>query len=81
MQKSVSGIQVKENWTNWFGGLRFASDIGEKWFVTWRDDIVFAGDSDSSINTALFLNRRFGERKSLNLGYRYFTDDFDNLPT
>jgi hypothetical protein len=26
------------------------------------------------------FNRRFGPNKWLNLGYRYFVDDYDNLP-
>lgn len=77
----ISEISVSEDWTNWFGGVRFSSDIGEKWSVSWRGDIVFAGDSDSSINTSVMFHRRFGERKSLDLGFRYFEDDFDNLPS
>jgi hypothetical protein len=29
----------------------------------------------------VMFNRRFGENKALNLGYRYFVDDYDNLPS
>jgi hypothetical protein len=29
----------------------------------------------------IFFNRRFGKSMALNLGYRYFVDDYDNLPT
>ncbi|MGA0336597.1 MAG: hypothetical protein ACO3LD_10120, partial [Luminiphilus sp.] len=44
----------------------------------WRGDVVIAGDSDTSWNTSIFFNRRMGEKgnKALNLGYRYFVDDF-----
>lgn len=77
----VTEISISDNWTDWFGGVRFSSDINEKWFWVWRGDILIAGDSDSSINTSVMFNRRFGERKSLNIGYRYFEDDYDNLPT
>ena len=77
----VSGLSVSEDWTDWFAGVRFNSDIGEKWFLVWRGDIVIAGDSDSSINTSLLLNRRFGKRMALNLGYRYYEVDYDNLPS
>ena len=44
-----------------------------------RGDVQVAGDSDSSWNAAVFFSRRFGQRDSmaLNLGYRYYTDDFD----
>ena len=51
------------------------------WFFSWRGDVVFAGDSDSSINTSVMFRRRFGEKMSLNLGYHYFEDDYDNLPS
>jgi len=52
----------------------------DMWFVAARLDTVIAGDSDSSTNASILFNRRFGPNKSLNLGYRYFVDDYDNLP-
>lgn len=67
---------VDEDWTDWFIGLRTAYDLGEKWFFNWRIDVAIAGDSESSWNTALFFNRRFGKSMALNLGYRYFEDEF-----
>jgi hypothetical protein len=54
--------------------------MGEKWYVTARVDTVIAGASDSSTNAAVTFNRRFGDNKALNLGYKYFVDDYDNLP-
>ena len=36
---------------------------------------AFAGDSDDSWNAIVFFGRRIGRAMSLNLGYRYFTDD------
>lgn len=69
---------VNENWTDWFVGARFNTDLGAKWLLTWRADVVFAGDSDTSWNTSIFFNRRIRETMALNLGYRYFIDDFND---
>ncbi len=73
----VSGVDV--DWTDWFVGFRYTNDISDKWFVAVRGDVQFAGDSDSSWNATVFFSRRFGQRNNmaLNLGYRYYTDDFE----
>ena len=73
---SSAGISV--NWSDWFVGTRFNTDISENWFMIWRADVMIAGDSDTSWNTSIFFNRRVGKKgnKALNLGYRYFVDDF-----
>ena len=55
--------------------------LGEKWIVTRRGDISFAGDSDSGYNVQLFFNRRIRETMAINLGYRFLSTDYDNLPT
>jgi hypothetical protein len=47
------------------------TDISEKWFVAARLDAVVSDDSSSSTNAAVTFNRR----------YKYFVDDYDNLPT
>ena len=66
------------DWTNWFGGVRFNKEFSEKWSMRWRGDVVIAGDSDSSWNTTIIFNRHFGKNKSLNMGYRYWVDDFND---
>ena len=73
----ASGVDV--DWTDWFVGFRYTNDISDKWFVAVRGDVQFAGDSDSSWNATVFFSRRFGQRDNmaLNLGYRYYTDDFE----
>ena len=68
------------DWLDWFAGARFNYPLNEKWFVTGRADITFAGDSDSSYNLTFFVNRRFGKNKALLIGYKYFEDDYDNGP-
>ena len=73
-----SSLGVSDNWSDWFAGVRFNTALGAKWVMTWRGDIAFAGDSDSSYNTEIFFNRRFGETMALNLGYRYLSDDYIN---
>ncbi len=53
--------------------------FGNNTIMIWGGDVVVAGDSDTSWNTSIFFNRRFGENKALNLGYRYLVDDYDNV--
>lgn len=76
-----TGFGVEDDWLDWFAGARFTSPIGQNWIMAVRGDVVFAGDSDTSYNVVIFFNRRFGKNKALNLGYRYFEDDYDNSPT
>jgi hypothetical protein len=72
-------VGISANWTDWFIGARFTTDISGKWFVVWRGDVSVAGDSDTSWNTSIFFNRRFGENKALNLGYRYLVNDYNDV--
>ncbi len=74
----VTSASVSENWTDGFIGARFNADLGEKWYLTGRADVVVAGDSESAWNTSIMFNRRFGNRKSLNIGYRYLENEFDD---
>jgi hypothetical protein len=67
-----------DDFTDWFLGARFKTNLGEKWFMTWRGDVRVAGDSESSINTSLFFNRRIGRSMALNLGYKYLVHDYDD---
>ena len=72
---------VKEDWTDWFLGLRFNYPIGQsRWLVTGRGDVKVAGDSDNSFNVEVFFNRRIRQTMALNIGYRYFEVDYDNFP-
>jgi len=77
----VQSISVSGDWTDWFIGFRFTTDMNEKWFIAARLDAVIAGDSESSTNASVMFSRRFGPNRSLNLGYRYFVVDYDNLPS
>ncbi len=69
----VPNIDV--DWTDYFAGLRYSRMLGQKWYLTVRGDVAFAGDSDDSWNAIVFFSRRIGRAMALNLGYRYFTDD------
>jgi hypothetical protein len=73
-------IGVSDDWTDWFAGLRFNRNLGDKWLMIWRGDVAVAGDSDTSWNTSIFFNRRVGQKgnKTVVLGYRYFVDDYNN---
>lgn len=74
----TSSLGASDSWSDWFVGARFNTDLGAKWLLVMRGDVVVAGDSDSSYNAEVFFNRRFGERMALNLGYRYLKDDYSN---
>lgn len=63
-------LGVSDSWSDWFAGLRFNTEMGTNWFFVFRADVSFAGDSDTNYNTEFFFNRRFGDSKALNLGYR-----------
>jgi hypothetical protein len=71
-------LGVSESWSDWFAGLRFNTEMGSKWHFTFRADTMISGDSDTNYNAQFFFNRRFGESKALNLGYRYMLTDYDN---
>ena len=66
------------NWTDGFIGARFNTDLSEKWFLTGRADVVVAGDSESGWNASIMFNRRYANRKSLHIGYRYLDNEFDD---
>ena len=66
------------NWTDGFIGARFNTDLGEKWYLTGRADVVVAGDSESGWNASIMFNRRYANRKSLQIGYRYLDNEFDD---
>lgn len=71
--------KIDEDWTDFFAGVRWSKTLSNKWFMVLRGDYAFAGDSESgSWNGIVFFNRRFGETMALNLGYRYFTNEFDS---
>ncbi len=74
----VTSAGVSVSWTDGFIGARFNTDLGEKWYLTGRADVVVAGDSESGWNASIMCNRRYENRKSLNIGYRYMDIDFDD---
>ncbi len=68
--------KVDVDWTDVFFGARFWKNLGSRWILTARMDMLALGDSDSSWNVSAFLNRRFGRNMALNLGYRYYTVEY-----
>ena len=77
-----TGLGVKEDWLDWFIGARFNYPLGaSRWFLTGRGDVAIAGDSESSWNLSILFNRRIRETMAVNLGYRYFENDYDNAPS
>ena len=74
----VDSADAGDDWTDWFIGFRFHSDIGDKWMFALRSDVTIAGDSDSGFNLSMFFNRRIGDSMAVNLGYRYMENDFES---
>jgi hypothetical protein len=73
----LSGNPVDKNWTDFFAGARYSTALGQKWTLNLRGDYAVAGDSESgSWNGIVMFNRRFGETMALNLGYRYFANEY-----
>ena len=66
---------IDVDWTDYFAGLRYSRMLGQKWYLTVRGDVAFAGDSDDSWHANVFFSRRVGRAMAVNLGYRYLTDD------
>ena len=74
----VDSLNAGDDWTDWFLGFRINADMGTKWLFALRSDITVAGDSDTGFNASVFFNRRIGTNMALNLGYRYFKNDFSS---
>jgi len=73
----ISGQPVDEDWADFFAGARYSTALGQKWTLNLRGDYAVAGDSESgSWNGIVVFNRRFGETMALNLGYRYFSNEY-----
>lgn len=77
----IDSISGGDSWLDWFAGTRFNYPLGQRWNATARGDIAVAGDSERSVNIEVFVNRRFGTNMALNVGYRYFKDDYDDTPS
>jgi hypothetical protein len=73
-----TGLESKENWTDWFAGVRVKLPMGERWFFSGRADVAFAGDSESNYNVEVYINRRIRQTMALNIGYKYFRNDYDD---
>jgi hypothetical protein len=75
----IDSNPVDESWADFFAGARYSTALGQKWGLALRGDYAVAGDSESgSWNGIVMFNRRFGETMALNLGYRYFSNEYKN---
>jgi hypothetical protein len=65
-------VEVSENLTDGFVGLRHTGSIGKKWSYGVRGDIG-AGDTERALNGIVRFGYQFGQtgKYSLSLGYRY----------
>jgi len=58
-------------------GIRYIRPLSEKWSLAVRGDIA-SGGTEFSWNVSAVVARRFGERSSFILGYRYLHVGFDD---
>jgi len=58
-------------------GVRYIRALSDKWSLALRGDIA-SGDTEFSWNVSASVGRRFGERSSLILGYRYLNVELDD---
>jgi hypothetical protein len=70
-------IDVSNNWTDFFVGLRNSYKISDKWLLLSRADIG-GGDSDFIWNASIMADYRFNEWGSVFIGYKAMDYDYDN---
>ena len=70
-------VDVSEDWTDGFVGLRNTFKVSDNWLLLSRADIG-GGDSDFVWNVAVMADYRFNDWGSAFIGYRWMDYDYDN---
>ena len=65
------------SWADFMVGLRLSSNFAEWWLVVFRFDVA-AGGSDPSVNTSLGFHYIFPKLVSIEFGYRYLMEDYED---
>ncbi|WP_415407395.1 hypothetical protein ACLHDG_02385 [Sulfurovum sp. CS9] len=73
----LTPLNVSEDWTDFFVGLRNIYKITDKWSLLSRADIG-AGGSDLVWNASMIADYRFNEWGSAFIGYKVMDYDYDN---
>jgi opacity protein-like surface antigen len=73
---------AKDDWFDPHIGLRLHHDLGARTYLLVSGDVGgFGVGSDMAYHALAAVGYRFNDRFSLELGYRYLKEDYDNGPT
>ena len=70
-------VDVSEDLTDVFGGVRYRRDFGNRWTVFAQGDIG-AGSSDLTWSATVFADYRFTDRASVLAGWRWLDYDYSD---
>ena len=71
-------IGLGDDWTDFLLGFRVNSDMSDKWSFTGKIDAAVGGDSDSAIYAQAVFQRKIGDNKHVDVGYRYYDVDYES---
>ncbi len=67
-----------DDWTDFILGVRFLGDINDRWGFAAKLDVAAGGDSDSAGYAQIMFRRHIGDNKEFDIGYRYYTVDYES---
>lgn len=71
-------IGLGDDWTDIIVGLRAGGKVSENWSFMGKMDAAISGDSESAYYFQAVLLRHFGDNKHLDLGWRYYSVDYES---
>ena len=74
----LPSVGLGDDWTDILVGFRVNNDFADKWSFAGRVDAAIGGDSDSAWLLQAMLLRHFGDNKHLDLGWRYYSVDYES---
>jgi len=74
----MPSIGLGDAWTDFILGVRFHGDINDRWGFAGKLDVAAGGDSDSAYYAQVVFQRRIGDNKHFDVGYRYYDVDYES---
>jgi len=74
----MPSIGLGDAWTDFILGVRFMGDINDRWGFAGKLDVAAGGDSDSAFYAQIIFQRRIGDNKHFDIGYRYYDVDYES---
>jgi len=74
----MPSIGLGDAWTDFILGVRFHGDINDRWGFAGKLDVAAGGDSDSAFYAQVVFQRRIGDNKHFDIGYRYYDVDYES---